>query len=133
MTAFVSDTHAIVWYLSGNKRLSSRARTIFEKGNAGYNQIVVPSIVLVETILLVQRARIDQAIVNRLLAIENPIDSIYIYPLHKGVIRALNQFGPAAIPELADRIIAATALYLDMPLLTVDESILASKLVKTVW
>lgn len=134
MKAFVSDTHTIVWYLSRSKRLSAKVRTIFERANGGYSQIVIPSIVLVETILLVQRARLDQDVVTRLLALsEDPLDSIYIYPLHKGVIGALNQFGPAAIPELADRIIAATALYLNLPLLTVDEAIHASNLVRTIW
>ncbi len=43
------------------------------------------------------------------------------------------QFGPVAIPELADRIIAATALCLDLPLLTTDSTIQESSLVKTVW
>ena len=59
MKAFVSDTHTIIWYLSRNKRLSSKVRKIFEKANGGYTQIVIPSIVLVETILLVQRARAE--------------------------------------------------------------------------
>jgi PIN domain nuclease of toxin-antitoxin system len=34
---------------------------------------------------------------------------------------------------LGDRIIAATALYLDLPLLTVDPAIQASTLVETIW
>jgi predicted nucleic acid-binding protein len=39
-------------------------------------------------------------------------------------------FGPAAVPELADRIIAATARALNLPLLTTDPAIVASGLVK---
>jgi predicted nucleic acid-binding protein len=46
------------------------------------------------------------------------------------VVRALSDFGPAAIPEIADRIIAATARALDLPLLTTDPVIGESKLVK---
>lgn len=134
MRDFVTDTHAVIWYLSGSKRLSRKGRVIFQKAATGHNHIVIPSIVLVETIFLVQRARLDEEVVKTLLALtENPDDGIYIYPLNKAVVQALSHVGPAAIPELVDRIIAATALHLDLPLLTTDASIQASKLVKTIW
>ena len=51
-------------------------------------------------------------------------------PLDMAVVRAVHDFGPAAIPELADRIIAATARALDVPLLTTDPVIAASNLVR---
>lgn len=134
MRDLVADTHAVIWYLSGNKRLSRKVRTIFQKAVAGHGHVVIPSIVLVETIFLVQRERLDEEVVKTLLALtENPDDGIYIYPLNKGVVQALTHFGPVAIPELVDRIIAATALHLDLPLLTIDPAIHASKLVRTVW
>jgi predicted nucleic acid-binding protein len=44
---------------------------------------------------------------------------------------ALRTIGPAAIPELSDRIIAATALALDLPLLTTDSAIIDCGLVET--
>lgn len=43
----------------------------------------------------------------------------------------LRTIGPAAIPELSDRIIAATALALDLPLLTTDSAIIDSGLAET--
>ena len=134
MSDFVVDTHVVIWYLSKNKRLSRKAQTIFQKAAAGHSHVVIPSIVLVETIFLVQRERLNEEVVKTLLALtENPNDGIYVYPLNKAVVQALSHFGPVAIPELADRIIAATAIHLDLPLLTIDPSIQASKLVKTVW
>ena len=134
MTDYVTDTHAVIWYLSKNKRLSRKARAIFQKAQAGYGHVVVPSIVLVETIFLVQRMRVEEEITRILLALtEDPADGIYIYPLNKVVVQALSRFGPIAVPELADRIIAATALYLDLPLLTTDSAIQESGFIKTVW
>lgn len=134
MRDFVADTHAVIWYLSGNKRLSRKARAIFQKAVAGHGHVIIPSIVLVETIFLVQREKLDEDVVKTLLALtENPDDGIYIYPLNKAVVQALSHFGPVAIPELVDRIIAATAIHLDLPLLTIDSSIQAAKLVRTVW
>jgi hypothetical protein len=64
---------------------------------------------------------------------EDHADGIYVYPLNKAVVQALTHFGPVAIPELADCIIAATAPCLDLPLLTADTTIQESNLNKTVW
>lgn len=134
MRDFVTDTHAVIWYLSKNKRLSAKARTIFQKAQAGHGHVVIPSIVLVETIFLVQRGRANEEVIKLLLDLtENPADGIYIYPLNRAVVQALTPFGSAAVPELADRIIAATSLHLELPLLTADTAIQASELVKTVW
>ncbi len=134
MNAVVTDTHAIIWYFSGNKRLSRKGRAIFEQAQLGQKQIVVPSIVLVETIFLLQRARIDQAIIQALLSLpESSQDSIYIYPLNKAVVSALSQIGPATIPELANRIVAATAYHLALPVLTTDSDMQASNLIQTIW
>lgn len=134
MNAVVTDTHAIIWYFSGNKRLSRKGRTIFEQAQLGQKQIVVPSIVLVETIFLLQRARIDKTIVQALLSLPESIqDSIYIYPLNKAVVSALGYFGSAVIPELADRIVAATAYHLALPILTTDSDMQESNLIQTIW
>lgn len=134
MSRFVADTHAVIWYFSANKRLSPKVRTIFSDANRGYKQVIVPSIVLVEVFFLLQRTRVSDEVTQEILALtESPTDGIYVYPLNKGVIDALAHFGPTAVPELADRIIAATALHLNLPLLTVDHAIQNSNLVQTVW
>lgn len=134
MKIYVADTHTILWYLSGNKRLSAKAKKIFKQAQMGRSQVIIPSITLVETIFLVQREKVDRDILNLLLRLsENPRESIYIYSLHKAVVLTLGDFGPAAVPELADRIIAATARYLGAPLLTRDNVIQSSSLVETIW
>jgi len=51
-------------------------------------------------------------------------------PLDMAVVRAMSDFDPAAVPELPDRIIAATARALGLPLLTMDPLIGESGLVK---
>jgi PIN domain nuclease of toxin-antitoxin system len=131
---FVADTHAVIWYLSKNKRLSRHARTIFDRAAAGHAQIAIPTIVIVETAFLIQRARLERSVIQNLLNLtEDPTDGIYLYPLNLGVVKALVNIGPAVIPELADRVIAATALHLNLPLLTTDAAIQTSNLIKTVW
>ena len=55
MTRYVTDTHALVWHLQSNPHLSETARGIFRDADTGNNQILVPSIVLVEMVYLAER------------------------------------------------------------------------------
>ena len=134
MKQYVTDTHPFLWFLTENKRLSRRARNVFQRADDGWNQIVVPSIVLIETILLYQRQRTNKETVQTLLDLrEDPRDGIYVMPLTADIARVFAEFGPANVPEMADRIIAATAKHLDAPLITADSAIEESEFVKTVW
>ena len=93
----------------------------------------MPSIALVEAIFLSQRKRVSETLLARVLELqEDPDASIAVVPLDMAVVRTLNDFGPAAVPELADRVIAATARALQLPLLTVDPAIVASGLVEVI-
>lgn len=103
---------------------------MFTAAEEGRAQILVPSIVLVEALFLLHRRRVSQAIIDRLMTLSAEADaSIYVVPLDMAVVRALQDFGPAAVPELPDRIIAATARALDLPLITTDPAIAESGLV----
>ncbi len=48
------------------------------------------------------------------------------------VVQAVTDFGPVSVPELADRVIAATARALGLPLLTTDPAIAESGLVEVI-
>jgi predicted nucleic acid-binding protein len=107
------------------------ARAAFKGVQEGAAQIMVPSIALVETVFLAERQRVPRAILAELMALSDaPTASIYVVPLDLAVARAVSDFGSSAVPELADRIIAATARALNLPLLTTDPAIEASCLVK---
>ncbi|MBI5670840.1 MAG: PIN domain-containing protein [Chloroflexi bacterium] len=45
---YVIDTHALIWYLTGNRNLSAEARRIFRAAEKGETQLVVSAIVLAE-------------------------------------------------------------------------------------
>ncbi len=108
-------------------------RPIFQAAEAKRAQILVPSIVVVEAILLLQRRRIPESSVDKLLHLsESPDADIFVFPLNLAVVQALHYIGPGVIPELSDRIIAATARAMNVPLLTTDMIIIESGLVKVV-
>ena len=55
-----------------------------------------------------------------------------VFDLTTGVVGALATIPRNSIPDLPDRIIAATALYLNLPLISRDSKIADSK-VNTIW
>lgn len=95
--------------------------------------MIVPSLVLVEAVFLLQRQKVKEDVLTKLFELsEQPDANFYVTPLDLAVVQALRSFGPAAVPELSDRIIAATALALGLPLLTTDSAMIDSGLIETV-
>ena len=134
MKRYVTDTHSITWHLARDRHLSRRARKIFESADEGHVQVLVPSIVLVEAVFLMQRQRIPKLRVSQLFELpEDTGANFYVVPLNMAVAQAVSDFGPAAIPDMPDRIIAATARALNLPLITVDPIITESELVEVIW
>ncbi len=134
MKQYVADTHSMIWHLTQDRRLSRRARKILDSADKGYDQVLVPSIALVEAVFLVQRQRVPERAITALFALsEDQQASIRVVPLDMAVAEAVGDFGPAAIPDMPDRIIAATARALDVPLITADPIIAESDLVDVVW
>ena len=128
---YVSDTQCLLWYMTQDRRLPKMARMAFQQAKEGATQILVPSIVLVEAVFLAERQRVPRPLLNQFMALSDAPDAgVRVVPLDLAVARAVRDFGPSAVPELADRIIAATARALNLPLLTTDPAIAASGLVQ---
>ena len=67
MTAYVTDTHALLWHLSGDADLSPLAADLFRRADAGDIEIIIASIVLVEVVYLCERQRVPDDRIERIL------------------------------------------------------------------
>lgn len=133
MSAVVTDTHALIWYVNKSSKLSSTARLAFNQAEAAADLIYVPSIVIVELRYLVEKRTLTEADYRMMLAkINNPMTALAIAPLDLATADALSQIPRADVPDMLDRIIAATAYTLGLPLVTRDGKIRASG-VTTIW
>lgn len=73
MPAVAADTHAIVWYLMRDPRISRIAEFTLDLATASGDLIHEPSVCLVELTYLVEKGRVSGTARERLVrAIDNP-------------------------------------------------------------
>jgi len=134
MSRYVADTHALIWPLYSDPKLSPMAQRLFARADAGDETILVPTIVLVEIIYLAEKKRIPTDAVQRALApLSAGADNYQIAPLDMQVVEALPRISREAVPELPDRLIAATALSLGVPLISRDLSLARLSQISVIW
>ena len=130
----IVDTHSLIWYLDGDSRLSVTASSEFYKAERAGDTIGIATTTIVEMILLVEKGRLQPALLNDLqAALSAPPVVIEPVPLTPEIALAVQRIPGRAVNDPFDRIIAATALELGVPLITRDARITASSVVPTIW
>jgi PIN domain nuclease of toxin-antitoxin system len=129
MNWIAADTHATVWFLENDKRMTQTARDVLDNAE----RVLIPSICLVEMTYLIEKGRILAGSIPRLLAeLEHPSTNLMLAPLDLGVVLSLEDISRVNVPDMPDRIIAATALHHRVPLVTRDGKIRSCG-VNTIW
>ncbi len=133
MTGVVADTHATIWYLERSSALSATASAAMLSAVRSGGSIVVASITLVEIAHLVEKSRIDPDSFDRVTqALADPRSGFILAALDLAVTEALRRVPRHVVPDMPDRIIAATALHLGLPVVSRDRKIQASAIL-TIW
>ena len=125
MDSLVTDTQALVKFMMGKKVINDRSHRAFLSADKAESIIIIPAIVLMEVLYLFEKNRIDISLFQTedLLKSQN----YQFEPLSLQILKTASEI--TDIPELHDRLIAATARYLDIPLITNDPVIRASEFV----
>jgi len=85
-------------------------------------------------VYLIERGRLPLSAFDDLeRAFADPLGAFALAPLDLDVSRALRRVPRNLIPDMPDRIISATALDRNLPLVTADGKIRASGVVSTIW
>lgn len=133
MLRAVADTHTVIWYIFGDERLSPAARKVIEEVAADGDQVAFSSITLAEMIYLSEKGRIAPLALDRLLETLGWEDSLLVeIPVDHSIVLALRRIPRDQVPDLPDRIIAATALHLRLPVISRDHRIRSTDLL-TIW
>lgn len=133
MIAGVADTHTALWYLFNDARLSVAAGDFIDQAAATGGRIVVSSISLAEIVYLVEKNRLPaNAYADLKAALEDPDHVFKEAPLTVEIVDAMRQVRRSDVPDMPDRIVAATAAYFGTPVISRDGRIRASSL-QTIW
>jgi PIN domain nuclease of toxin-antitoxin system len=128
----VLDTHAWVWWVAGDRRLSKAAGREIDRAMGG-GALRVSSISAWEVATLVRRGRLELTMeVGDWIARTEALPFLRFVPVDNRIaLRAVSLEGLHDDP--ADRIIVATALSLGARLVTRDRRLRASRGVETIW
>ncbi len=127
---YVVDTHALIWYLLNDKKLSRRAKAVFEAAEQNQTILIVSAIVMAELYYanvknkwFADFTKLYTDITNKPFLRFMPVDHTHIPDFVED----------AAVPEMHDRIIAGLARRLGAPLITSDPLITTAAIVTIVW
>lgn len=126
------DTHVVVWLASGDARLSRPAQAAIDEARRSVRGLAISDFTLFELSMLFRKKRFSLAVSPESFLGEMERRFV-ILPITANI--ALQAFAlPASYPkDPADRIIGATALVEDIPLITADREIRKSRAVPTIW
>lgn len=125
------DTHALVWAVADSKRLSRPAAAAIRRARRE-DGVAIATITLWELAALIARGRI-QGYGTVEASVRLLIEGVIVRPLTAEVAALAAQFPDDYPRDPADRLIGATARAEGLWLVTRDERIRRSPLVKTVW
>lgn len=121
----VIDTHALFWVLTQDlTKLTNKALSVLEQAD----KIILPTVVLLELLGLLQKKKALKFF--DILLKQIPTSKYLIVPLDMVVIKEIRKI--KANLELHDKVIIATAKYLELSIITKDEEI-TKKYKNVIW
>ncbi len=130
---YVTDTHALIWSLFAEGRLSGHVRNLFQQTNEGEHAIFIPTVVVAEAIMVVEKGRVEGTVRELLqgLALMRGTGNYQFLPLLPETVLASHI--NTAIPDIFDRLIVTETQGLAIPLISRDGTIKQSGLVDVIW
>ena len=126
------DTHVVIWLAQDYRRISAKAQSAIEQARKKDAGLAISAITLVEIAQLVTRGRVQLTTDAETFLTDIELRFV-VLPITGNI--ALQAYAlPNRFPkDPVDRIVGATALIEDIPLLTADAQIRSSRVVPTVW
>ena len=134
MADLIIDTHTSIWYFANSPEISVLATQAIDNAVANGDAVILSAISIVEIIYLIDKGKLFPQNLNRLIQyLKLPNSSFVTQDLTEDIAQTLAQIPRSIVPDMPDRIIAATALHLNLPLVTKDRKIQALRNINTIW
>ena len=130
----VLDTHAVVWWATGDAQLSARARKTIAAQQRDGGQILVSAITAWEIAMLIERGRLLLTMdLDEWLAALQALGDVRLVPVSPRVAVQAVRLPGTFHNDPADRMIVALAREMNAPLVTADAKIHAYPQVRCIW
>lgn len=127
------DTHVWIWWVSNPDLLSSQADTLINKAMVE-KKIYISSISVWELAMLVKKGRLHLTLdIKDWIRSCESLPFLQFVPVNNTIAFEAVHLPEKSLSDPADRIIVATALALDLVLITKDKKIKKSEKLKTAW
>jgi PIN domain nuclease of toxin-antitoxin system len=127
------DTHALVWWLDGSRRLPAKTRRACQQA-ARKRELATSAASILEIATLVRRDRLRfRMSFEDWLADVKRLPELAIAPVTADIAAVAGSYGDSMHGDPVDRLIIATAQISDATLATADTAIRSMKLVRTIW
>ncbi len=124
------DTHSLIWYFTGSKKLSRRAKEVIDDCISKGGRLLVPTIALSEALDIAEKRRVEFDFRKMYQVInDNPVFQIIGFgaSIFDETLEIRN------IQEIHDRIIVATARFYSADIITKDRIIRSSGEVESLF
>ena len=126
------DTHVVVWLASDDSRISSRAEAAIHEARKRESGLAISDFTLFELSLLFRKKQF--ALATSPESFLSEVERRFVVlPITANIALQAFELPPSYPKDPADRIIGATALIEDIPLLTADREIRKSRVFPTIW
>jgi PIN domain nuclease of toxin-antitoxin system len=120
---YVVDTHILIWYFIGSKRLDEKTRKLIDETRLKGGRLLIPTIVLSEALDVSEKFRVKFDF-NEMYRIIMQEPEFEIVDLNVEIFEETIQV--IGFKDIHDRIIIATARFYGAGVLTKDQIILSS-------
>ena len=129
----VLDTHAAIWWMADATKLSTKAKRAIQASiSAGDLAMSAASVLEIATLVRRGRLELDRALGEWLDDVQS-LPELRIEPVNARIAACAGSFEDEVQGDPIDRLIIATAVELDEPLVTGDERIRSLGWVHTIW
>ncbi len=127
------DTNALIYAVSAPRRLSRAAASAIRRAQAG-DGLAISAITLWELAMLFERGQLRaHGTVENSVRLMVEKTRVVVKPITIEIASLAVQFPEDFPRDPADRLVGATARAEGLPLITSDENIQRSPLIKTIW
>jgi PIN domain nuclease of toxin-antitoxin system len=126
------DTHVVVWLASGDERISQPAHTAIHEARQSEQGLAISDFTLFELSQLFRKKQFS-LVVSPEAFLADVEKRFVVLPITANIALQAFELPPSYPKDPADRIIGATALIEDIPLLTADREIRKSRALPTIW